>query len=504
MRRDPNPIIDEGAPTSTGGTIEAAALCDMMAIPFEVHRPRAEYLHGWGTDCAGARPIKCTWHVTVMDTCGWPVTFEFDLVEGNSPLIIGLDLKRYSDTCNRSTPRTITFKRPNDVRVYTMYTYIEDDYTGCARLRMELVPHTKSIMRSMMTPTDKRRELTMAKRVYRFGHASVNYMVCLMKPTGYDIGKIKEACAKVYNACSICAASGRPADRKKVSTTHINAAFNDELQADFCYVHIRGQKYEVLNMIDMGTRYGERALTTSRTAEEVKRTFEVYWFYKHGAPKHFSADHELCRPVLERFLNAHQIQLNPRPSRSSHKSGRVERNNGLFKAIVERLQKADGKAKAETIVARASFVTNLIRGSKVMSSYQLARGYSPSVLGIPSQVVSQDILDAYVERESTRALEKIMRAKDNTTIEPEQLATGTDVYVFYKSSKHNEPNEWVPATVINARADMVICKRRSRGPPMTVSYSDIRMMPRGQLTQDLMQMELEDNEEENIVRMGTG
>lgn len=61
---------------------------------------------------------------------------------------------------------------------------------------------------------------------------------------------IRNECAKVYSACTICATSGRPADRKKISTTHVNAAFNDEIQEDSQYVYIRGMRHEILSMID--------------------------------------------------------------------------------------------------------------------------------------------------------------------------------------------------------------------------------------------------------------
>lgn len=45
---EPNPIIDNRAPTSTGGIRNAAALCDRMGIPLHVKGQRTTYMHGWG------------------------------------------------------------------------------------------------------------------------------------------------------------------------------------------------------------------------------------------------------------------------------------------------------------------------------------------------------------------------------------------------------------------------------------------------------------------------
>lgn len=57
------------------------------------------------------------------------------------------------------------------------------------------------------------------------------------------------------------------------------------------------------------------------------------WIYTHGAPKAFSAQHELCRSMIRSYLTAQGINVRPRPTRSSHKKGKVERKNGVFKII---------------------------------------------------------------------------------------------------------------------------------------------------------------------------
>lgn len=475
----------------------------MIGIPFKVFKPKKNYVHGWGIDCSNAKEIQCTWELTVMDVNQHPVTLSFDLVNGSSPLIIGLDVKQHADTCNRKYPRTITFQRPGDIHVYTMHTYIEKDTTGSDRSRLQIVPHELSPIRTMMTTTDERQEIKMAKQVHKFGHAGVSDMIKMMKPSGYDGQRIKEACIKVHQACAICAASGRPANRKKLSTTHINAAFNEEIQADFLYVYIREKKYEVLNIIDLGTKYGERIISQSRTAEKMKETFETKWFYNHGAPRRFSADQEFCRPVLHRFLSKHNILLNPRPSRSSHKTGRVERNNGVLKTVLERLQKADTAAPPEALLARASFLTNLIRGSRVMNAFQMVRGYSPSILGIPRETVSQELIDAHIDRESTRALERMMKLKSPKQIDTTLLQPGTKVLVYYKSSKQNEQNEWIEATIQEVDEHVITCRKKMKGPPMKVSHGDVRLLPTGQLTRELMNDEMNDDNNDTILTNST-
>lgn len=132
-----------------------------------------------------------------------------------------------------------------------------------------------------------------------------------------------------------------------------------------------------------------------------------------------------------------------------------------------------------------------------MNSFQVARGYAPSIIVIPRQFVTQELLDAHIDREATRALERIMKAKTPDSINPERLPKGSQVFVYYKSSKQNEPNEWIPATVSNVGDNIVECRRKERGRPMTVGYNEIRLRPMGDSTNELMRHEMEEDMNEN-------
>lgn len=108
---------------------------------------------------------------------------------------------------------------------------------------------------SLLATISTRTELNMAKRVHRFGHATTAEMLDLLAGAKLDPSKLAAACDKAYKACPVCAATGRPANKRKISTTHVHEAFNQELQADFTYVSIRGERFEVLNIMDLATRY---------------------------------------------------------------------------------------------------------------------------------------------------------------------------------------------------------------------------------------------------------
>lgn len=99
----------------------------------------------------------------------------------------------------------------------------------------------------------------------------------------------------------------------------------------------------------------------------------------------------------------------------------IEQNNRVLRPISDRPQKDDGNGIPHVIIARDSFLTNLIRRSKVISAIQLARGYMPYIMGRPLHLLSVDLLNAHIGRESVRALEIIIRSKASDKIDPAHL-----------------------------------------------------------------------------------
>lgn len=443
-------------------------------------------VHGWGMECANGKPVIGKWWMRIMDINGKPTELPFDVVEGRSPLILGLDVEKFSNSHNIGCPKSITIMRPTiDKEPRKFFTYIGQDQTGSERKRLEILPHDKSTVTTLMANIVSRYEINLAKKVHRYSHAHESEMINLFKNAGILTPPLALACRKVVDACDACKGSGRRGIKRKISLSHVNQAFNEEIQADFATVRFKDANHEVLNVVDTGTTYGLRLIVPDRSAKTMKKLLEKHWFLEFGAPKSFSADPEFTRGVMERFLQLHDVTLQQRPARSSNKNGIVERQNGVFKMIMERLSKHDKTSEVDEVVARASLFTNLIKGSNVLSSFQLAKGYSPSILGMPRKFVPQELLDAHVEITAARAIHKVLKGKAPRVEQRNALTPGREVWVYLRTTKP-EPVEWIEATVDEAKEHLVKCRRTNKGPPMLVSYEDIRIRPKGELTRALM------------------
>lgn len=175
-----------------------------------------------------------------------------------------------------------------------------------------------------------------------------------------------------------------------------------------------------------------------------------------------------------------------------NKTGIVERKNATIKAILSKLNNESSEASVETLVRRAAFLSNLFSGNRVLSSFELVRGYRPSIVGLPSNLVTQELLDARKEQTPTRKSQRLLQSRAHHSHHPDLFNSGDSVWVFNKTSKQNEAAEWIKATVITAHAHYLEVRRSNRRPPMRVAYEDVRFAPRGNLATELMSCSLED------------
>lgn len=119
----------------------------------------------------------------------------------------------------------------------------------------------------------------MATKIPRFTHLSVMYMRTMLRDAGYGDPNLGEACDRVYAACTICASYGRPIQSTNISLRNVNKSFNQEMQTDFVTIYINSDKLEIINIVDLGAGYGERLITRSKDADNMKRLLETDWIY---------------------------------------------------------------------------------------------------------------------------------------------------------------------------------------------------------------------------------
>lgn len=174
------------------------------------------------------------------------------------------------------------------------------------------------------------------------------------------------------------------------------------------------------------------------------------WLCRYGAPKQFAADPEFCKETMKKFLPGLNIAVEERLLRSSHKNRIVERNNGFLKSVLDCPSGESSKASAAIIVASASFLTTILKGSKIQSSVQLEREYLRSVAGILFTMVLQHFLVTRIELAAAKTVHKTRKVRPGQTLCPSELHKGMQTWDFFDTSERNNKNRWIKARVVSA------------------------------------------------------
>lgn len=461
---DPNPIIDEGNPTSTAGYSSIVKLCDVLNREVELDEPKALYQRGWGPAASDAASVIAAWRLHMQDVNRKPVVIVFDVTNDNSPIVIGMDIKRFTTTNNLSKPTFMYMRRPGDRGSRCLQTYLSGDGPLTTRLRLLVAPTGLSLalMGGARKP-EPIRPMTLAKRIHSMTHAHPLQAIRICRDAGWLSPELVRAIKEVSRACPSCAISGPPGPSKKISINHVNEHFNEEVQADYTYLNIDGKTYTALHVADVGTGYSEIKIVKSRRADQLVNDIDLVWIYKHGTPKTLSADDEFNREPIREALKKRVIHFRPRPTRRHNKCGVIERKNGTVKRLLEKLDKADKGGDAEVLVAKACFFANSLYGSKILSAFELARGYTPSVVGNPSRRVPTEILEAHTQQMAVRALNKLLRSKNTNLLNQSDIKIHDDIVYFYNSSKGTEKAEWRSGKIHSIHDNLVEVSTGKKG-----------------------------------------
>ena len=490
---NPNPILDEGSPTTWGGIEDAAYLCDTLEIILNLDPPLGNLSLGWGTDFINAKPIMASWIFTVIDLDNNPTFFIFHLVEGSSPLLLGPDVKYFTNTLNLLNEKCIIIKSPSDTGQRCFSTYIFPDVThgsGNKRLRIAIAMQANANEKLLMSDLQLKSQhspLLFSNQIHLFTHARPLEVKSICAEAIILTEKLEDAFEQVEGACDACVLNGRALPSKKTPLTQVNEAFNKEIQVDFKYCEFREKRHTPFFITETSTSYTETLIVQNKEMYTIVEKLEAIWICAHGAPRNFSADDDYYRRKLINFLRVHDNKFKPRPAPRHNKIGILVRKNGTLKDIIRKLGTDITTAQPDTSFARATFLSNMFSGSRLMSSFEQARGYSPSILGLPRTYVTQELLEEHKAQVATRALQRLLQSYAPDSPTPEMLVIlNDDVWAFYQTSKQNEKFQWVKAKVVKAEQHHLIARRSQRGPPIRVAYEDVRIAPQVEIAQELM------------------
>lgn len=175
---DINTMYDPESPRLSAGVDSTEIFCELTEILLRIARCREIYVHGWGNECLDAIPVIGTWELNTFDIKDLPCSFEFDIIRGSSPIIIGLDVGKYAIQNNLAHPPYLNVRRRSDATRRAFDTYVSADAGSplSDRIQGAILPRLQAsvtaLISSSLARTIERSPNLVLKRIHRLTHTT--------------------------------------------------------------------------------------------------------------------------------------------------------------------------------------------------------------------------------------------------------------------------------------------------------------------------------------------
>jgi len=456
--------------------------------------------------------MSALWKLPVVDFYGNKAEIPFYITEGDGPLLLGNEVISSSNLLGEENLLVI----PKGVQGISTTTLSLPTYTTSEdhslRTRLHIVPCVTSHMKTFFSSArsfhstllsndqtkhsasryhDAKYARMFAVRLHTFTHLTTRDMKEICTRAKILTPVLAQALEAVFDKCTSCKSTGRPVHSRKVSFSRVLAAFNDHLQVDYLFIRELGN-LPILHLTDVGTGFSVTVLMISRDMQDASQMISTRWFDVHGPPKHLSGDPEFNNETIHALCSTYDVLYDARPARRHNKIGSVESANAAIRLFVQRLLKDEQHYRKTRnrfqsdyeVLSHATFLKNVLYGSKKLSSFEMAKGYTPAICGLSQSQFSSELLRAHQEQVARRALHEFIHSRITATVSSDLLPPRTPVYFFFKE---NKVGTWRSGYVLQAEGHIVnVCTDRElKNKPLQVAYEDVRVVPSSTLLQEL-------------------
>jgi hypothetical protein len=220
----------------------------------------------------------------------------------------------------------------------------------------------------------------------------------------------------ISRACTVCQRTADPLPHPKVSLRKPLRDWNTKVVADLFYLPNQVGKSPILHVRDSATGYSATAIIPSRDLEVLFSFFKTTWVHRHGSPHSVSADPEFL--PMAPHLEAIGIRYLRAPARRHQTIGIAETRHRVLRRLMSRLPHIEHcfVIPPSERLSHATYLSNLLLGSRIVSAFEQARGYFPALLGLKSRLVSDAELDLHQDTALRRAVHLFLRSPQSLTL----------------------------------------------------------------------------------------
>ena len=186
--------------------------------------------------------------------------------------------------------------------------------------------------------------------------------------------------------------------------------------------------------MDSVTRYSSCSIVTSASLSDAILAFESCCLSQFWPPPAVLGDLAFNHDEFKHYLSSIGIEFNPIPPRR-HNKNVLESKYGVIRSMFLRLT-SEGSLSPKLADMQSVRISNDLYGSEILSSFEMAKGFSRPVT-VSSQVVEIDpvLVEAKIQLEAKRKLTRILRSKATTNL---HVSVGDLVEKFCQKRQRKE------------------------------------------------------------------
>lgn len=132
----------------------------------------------------------------------------------------------------------------------------------------------------------------------------------------------------IYGTCKSCDVSlrSRPQEpSRKISLTHVNRDFYDDIKTDLISIRIKSTVYSAIHIFDTDTAYFEGSVMNDRQPDMIMNQFDRILAYRNAVPNYISGDDKFNWTPIRKSFQKSGVFIKPRPSRKHIKFRIIEK-----------------------------------------------------------------------------------------------------------------------------------------------------------------------------------
>jgi len=379
------PLVDDGAPYSAIGLVELRLLLDRFGQKATDLEPipssfagSTYWQYGSGDHSSAPRRILRSIVLAATSDSGREVLIRHLVLDGSSQWVIGKNVTQKANILHLSK-NALQFSHSGDVEHISL---LNSNFLSYIPLTVfvpecQLSSALSGINGNLMADEPWCEVKAVVDKVPKHvcGHANFTDMRMLLERNGLWNDTVEDYVDKLISDCTACRSTAPPQPSHKVSISTMSKEFNDTVCVDHFYL----ESVRLMHCMDIVTRFSAAFVVTSSSMDDAVFAYESCWLSQFWQPSAILGDKAFAHGSFKSYLESCEIRFKCVPPRR-HSKNPLERKHGIIRSIFLKLQTASTDTQPELLALRAVEISKDLYGNDVMSSSEMAKGYTKPVL----------------------------------------------------------------------------------------------------------------------------